>query len=200
LLKNNDYIKKVYRKFSKFIEIAAIREQEYFILDAKYTNEFNIKVKELLKEIELEGKNNVEVSVIFDTKGDIVLIDGDIIGKYIANCYNYSIGNYYKEDSLNRIVREVINGSDKAQDDFIRISYAVIYNTLGSLYKEIKCKKEILRQYKNKFGFYNNQYEDEVLIVLSLLILEDISKYITIKPEAFLSCIQHIKDKKNVTN
>ena len=199
-MKNNDFLKKVYRKFSKFIEIAAIREQEYFISDAKYTNEFNVKVKELLKEIESEGKNDVEISVLFDTKGDIVLIDGDIIGKYISNCYNYSIGSYYKEDSLNRIVREVINGSDKSQVDFIRVSYAVIYNIIGGLYKEIKCKKEILKQYKNKFGFYSYQYEDEVLIVLSLLILEDISKYITIRPEAFLSCIQHIKDKKNVTN
>lgn len=199
-MKNNDYLKKVYRKFTKFIEIAAIREQEYLILDAKYTNDFNIKVKELLKEIELEGNNDVEISVLFDTKGEIVLIDGEIIGKYIANCYNYSISNYYKEDSLNRIVREVINGSDKAQIDFIRVSYAVIYNVIGGLYKEIKCKKEILRQYKNKFGFYNYQYDDEVIIVLSLLILEDISKYITIKPEAFLSCIKHIKEKKNVTN
>lgn len=199
-MKNNDYLKKVYRKFSKFIEIAAIKEQEYFILDAKYTNEFNVKVKELLKEIESEGKNDVEISVLFDTKGDIVLIDGEIIGKYIANCYTYSISNYYKEESLNRIVREVINGSDKAQTDFIRVSYAVIYNIVGGLYKEIKCKKEILKQYNNKFGFDNHKYEDEVLILLSLLILEDISKYITIKPEAFLSCIQHIKDKKNVTN
>ncbi|MBC8060616.1 MAG: hypothetical protein H7Y18_08115 [Clostridiaceae bacterium] len=199
-MKNNDYLKKVYRKFSKFIEIATIREQEYFILDAKYTNEFNIKVKELIKEIESEGKNDVEISVLFDTKGDIVLIDGEIIGKYIANCYNYSISTYYKEDSLNRIIREVINGSDKAQVDFIRVSYAVIYNIMGGLYKEIKCKKEILKQYKNKFGFYDYQYEDDVLVVLSLLILEDISKYITINPEAFLSCIQHIKDKKNVTN
>ena len=199
-MKNNDYLKKVYRKFSKFIEIAAIREQEYLILDAKYTNEFNVKVKELLKEIEMEGKNDVEISVLFDTKGDIVLIDGDIIGKYIANCYNYSISNYYKEDSLNRIIIEVINGCDKAQLDFIRVSYSIIYNVIAGLYKEIKCKKEILAQYKNKFGFDKYYYSDEVIIVTSLLILEDISKYITIKPVAFLGCIKNIKDKKNVTN
>jgi len=199
-LKDKDYLNKINRKFAKFVEVAAIKEQDYFILDATYTNEFNVKVKELLIEIELEGKNDLGVSVIFDTKGDIVLIDAGIIGKYIASCYNYYISNYYKEDSLNRIIIEVINGGDKAQIDFIKVSYTVIYDIMAGLYKEIKCKEEILKQYKNKFGFNNDYYSDEVIIVTSLLILEDISKYITIKPGAFLSCIKNIKDKKNVTN
>ena len=200
MLKDKDYLNKINRKFAKFVEVAAIKEQDYFILDAIYTNEFNVKVKELFKELELEGKNDFGVSVMFDTRGDIVLIDAGIIGKYIASCYNYYISNYYKEDSLNRIIMEVINGGDKVQIDFIRVSYSVIYNILAGLYKEIRCKKEILKQYKNKFGFHNDYYNDEVIIITSLLILEDISKYITIKPVAFLSCIKNIKYEKSITN
>ena len=200
LLRNKDYLKKVYRQFSKFIEIAAIREQEYFILDAKYTKEFNKKVKELVDEIEMEGKKDVNLSVIFDQNGEIVLIDGEIIGKYIAQSYNFTMGNYYKEESLNRVVREVVNGSDKVQSDFIRVSYAVIYNIVGGLYKEIKCKKEIMDGYKESFGLNNYKKEDIVLIVISLLIIEDICRYIGIKPEAFLGCVKHIKNKKNITN
>ncbi len=199
-LRNKDYLKKIYKQFSIFIETATARELEYFVLDAKYTSTFNKRVKELVEEVEKESKKDVNISVIFDTNGEIALIAADVLGKYIGDCYNLTMGNYYKEESLNRVVREVINGSEKAQVDFVRVSYAVMYNVLGGLYSEIKCRKEVMDGYKESYGLVSYEKQDLVLIVLSLLIIEDICRYIGIKPEAFLKCIQHIKHKKDITN
>ena len=199
-MRNKDYLKKIYKQFSKFIETAAARELEYFILDAKYTKVFNKRVKELIEELENESRKDANISVIFDTNGEIAVISSDVLGKYISDCYNLTMGNYYKEESLNRVVREVINGSEKAQIDFLRVSYAVMYNVLGGLYSEIKCKKEVMDGYKESYGLARYEKEDLVLIILSLLIIEDICRYIGIKPETFLLCIKHIKQKKDITN
>ena len=199
-MKNRDYLKREYKQFSKFIEVASINELEYFILDGKYTEEFNKKVKALLMEVELEVKNNIEISVIFDTNGNIAIIDSEVIGKYIAGCYNSTICNYYKEESLNKLVKEVINGTDKAQSDFIHISYSLFYNILGGLYSHIKCSKDLLEKYKINYGLLKLNSTDEVIIIVALLLVEDIHKYISAKPESFMGCIEYIKNKNNITN
>ena len=195
-MRNKDYLKKVYRKFSKFIETAAVRELEYFVLDAKYTKSFNKKIKKLTEEIEKDNGEGINISVMFDTDGDIVLIDGEVLGKYIGDCYSCTMCNYYKEESLNRVVREVINGSEKSQKDFVRVSYAVIYNILGGLYSEIKCRKDIMEEYKRDYGLASYYKEDLVIVIIALLIIEDICRYIGIKPDAFIECIKHIKNKQ----
>lgn len=190
-MSNKDYLKKIYKQFSEFIGTASARELEYFILDARYSANFNKMVKELFDEL-----REAELSVIFDTEGEIVLIDADIVGKFIADNYKLSIEKYYKDTQLNRIVKEVVNGSRKSQADFVRISFSILYNTVGNLYTEIKCKKDIIEKYREKFYFMSYSGEDIPIIIITFLILEDVSAYIHIAQDVWMECIRDISYKK----
>jgi len=95
-MNNKDFMKKVYRNFSGLVEEASSRELAYFILDSRFTSRFNCKMRELFSEIGSEGKSIIDASVMFNTHGEVALIDASIIGKYIGNNYSISIEGSYK--------------------------------------------------------------------------------------------------------
>lgn len=197
-MKNEDYLRKTYRRFTDFLSVACSRELEYFILDSNFTSAFNYRVKEIVKEIEKEGKEDIEFSVLFNTEGEVVLIDANILGRFISDNYNVSMEKYYKGISLDKIVKEIKYGNKKAKIDFIKVSYSILYKTINELYKEIKCKKELKNKYIQRYSLKEYKGMDIAVIVCVLLILEDVCRYIAIEKELFISSISKIIFSKNI--
>lgn len=198
MLRSKEYMKKIYRRFSDFVSIASARELEYFILDSKFTSSFNYRMKKMIDEIKKEKNDGIEFSIMFNTNGEIALIDANIIGNYIGSNYNIKIEEYYKNASLNKIVRDVINGSEKSQRDFITVSYSILYNILETIYSEIKCKKDMVGIYKKDYVLTDYNGSDIGAVISCVLILEDICKYIGIRENLLLQTINKIVHKKNI--
>lgn len=190
-------MKKIYRNFSEFVSECSSRELEYFIYDSKFTTAFNQRINELMDDIRGEGKKSVELAIIFNTEGEIALIDSFIIGNYIGNNYTKHMEEYYKESTLNKIVKHVVNGNEKSKTDFIILSYSILYKTLNSIYSDIKCKKEIIQDYTNLYNIGHCENDDCSIVVASILILEDICKYMGIKGGVLGDAIRYIATKRN---
>lgn len=190
-MNNKDFMKKAYRNFSQFVEEASFHELAYFILYSRFTSMFNCRMKELVGEINNDGKSIIEASVIFNTNGEVALIDGVIIGKYVGNNYGVNMEASYKNATLNKVVKHVVNGSKKAQQDFIAISYNILYKIFNELYKEVKCRKDLCEKYKKQYLISNYKGNDISIVLCSLLILEDICKYLGIKQELLLNYIKN---------
>jgi hypothetical protein len=197
ILRSKDYMKKVYRNFSEFVSECSSRELEYFIFDSKFTTEFNERIKELMNEIQVQGKKSVELAIIFNTEGEIALIDSSIIGNYIGNSYAKHMEEYYKENSLNNIVKHVVNGTEKSKKDFLIISYRILYNTLNSMYFDIKYRKETLDNYAKLHNLKHCHQEDCSIVVASILIVEDICRYMSIKESTLVDAIRNAAVKRN---
>jgi len=195
-MENKEFLRKVYRHFAQFVAEASARELEYFVLDSKFTSMFNYRMKKLVEEIRKEGKETIGISIMFNTEGDVVLIDADIIGKFIGDNYNITIQKYYKADSLNRVVRQVVNGTEKVQRDFVAVSYSILYNTFNELYKEITYRKDIGERYKQLYFLSDYSGEDLPIVITSLLVLEDICKYIGVKQKYLLEYVNNLDFKK----
>lgn len=191
-MNNKDFMKKVYRNFSQFVEESSSRELAYFILDSKFTSMFNHRMRELMSEINSDGKSIIDASIIFNTHGEVALIDAAIIGKYVANNYRISIEHSYKNSTLNKVVKHVVNGSEKSQKDFVAVSYNILYKTFKEMYQEVKCRKDLCKKYKEQFLILDYMDNDITIVLCSLLILEDICKYLGIKQGLLLN---HIKNK-----
>lgn len=195
-MNNKNYLRKVYKKFSEFISEASARELEYYVLDAKYTTEFNLKLRNLVEEIKSEGKKDIEFTIIFNTENELALIDADILGKYIADSYTVFMEEQYKNASLNKIIKEVVNGNEKVQKDFAIISYIIIYRTLRGMYKDIKHKKDVVDKYKEYYSI-GDYFKDNIAIIIAcLLIMEDICKYLKLDDNILKECMSTTVQKK----
>ncbi len=190
-MRSKEYMKKIYRRFSDFVAIASARELEYFVMDSKFTSSFNYRMKKMIEEIKQEKNDGIEFSILFNTNGEIALIDANLVGRYIGNNYNVTIEEYYKNASLNKIVRDVINGSEKSQKDFITVSYSILYRTLDTVYSEIKCKKDIVDNYKRDYMLTEYEAADIGAVTACILILEDICRYIGIRENLVLQAVNH---------
>ncbi|WMJ80494.1 hypothetical protein RBU49_17070 [Clostridium sp. MB40-C1] len=197
-MKNEDYLNRSYIRFTDFLSIAVSRELEYFILDSKFTSAFNYRVKEIIREVEKEGKKDAELSVLFNTDGEIALIDAGVLGKFISDNYNILTEQYYKGIKLEKVIKNIKGGGEKVKVDFIKISYSILYKSIEELYKEIKCKKELKDTYMDKYDLKKYTGNDSTVIVIVLLILEDICKYIEINDEILFSSINEIIFSNNL--
>jgi hypothetical protein len=197
-MRSKEYMKKIYRRFSDFVAIAAARELEYFVMDSKFTSSFNYRMKKMIDEIKTEKNDEIEFSILFNTNGEIALIDANLIGRYIGNDYNVTIEEYYKNASLNKIVRDVINGSEKSQKDFITVSYSILYHTLDTVYSEIKCKKDIVDNYKRDYMLTDYDEADIGAVIACLLIIEDICRYIGIRENLVLQAVNEAVLRKKI--
>jgi hypothetical protein len=197
MMRSKEYMRKIYRRFSDFVAIASARELEYFVLDSKFTSSFNYRTKKMVEEIKQEKNEDIEFSILFNTNGEIALIDANILGRYIGNNYNVTIEEYYKNASLNKIVRDVINGTEKSQKDFITVSYSIIYHTLDTIYSEIKCKKDIVERYKRDYLLIEYEDEDIGAVIASILVVEDICRYIGIRENLVLQAVNEVVLRKN---
>ena len=175
---NKSYLNKSYKNFSELVFVVSTKELEYFITKGEFTSFFNYRIKKMLAELREEKNELLDAGVFFNTEGEITLIDAEIVGKFIEDNYSLKMLEYYKNTSLNKIVREVVNGSEKAKGDFILISYSILYDTLNELYKTISCKKDNIIIYKNRYALEDYNKVDCTMVIAVLLILEDLCKYI----------------------
>lgn len=195
-MRNKDYMKKVYRNFSDFVSEASTREMEYFILDSKFTSAFDYRVRKIIESIKSQDKKDIELSIIYNTDGEIVLIDASIVGKYIGDNYKEHIERYYKVNSLNKVVKQIVNGNEKAKNDFTTLSYGIIYNSLQQIYKEIKYKKDTSLRILENYSISDYNNEDLPVVILCVLILEDICGYIGITENMLKNVIYEIVTKR----
>ncbi|HEY8893023.1 MAG TPA: hypothetical protein VIM70_22615 [Clostridium sp.] len=175
---NKNYLNKAYKNFSELVYVVSAKELEFFIVKGEFTSYFNSRMKKMMAEINDEKSEILDAGVFFNTKGEITLIDAEIVGKFIEDSYTLKMLEYYKNTSLNRIIRGVVNGTDKSKSDFILISYSILYNTLNELYKNISCKQTNMIIYKNRFALEDYIKGDCTIVIAVLLILEDLCKYI----------------------
>ncbi|SHH57784.1 hypothetical protein [Clostridium grantii] len=170
----------IYEKeeFKDVIANISSRELDILILDAKYTSDFNFRMKNLTKEIMGEGKLNIELSVIFNTEGEIALIDETIIGKYISDAYAIKICKYYKTKDIQLLIEKIIESNEKSKEDFIKISYYILYETMEEIFESVKYKKELINHYGQYFGIKDYEKEDKSIILVILSILYDINKFL----------------------
>ncbi|MBU3126915.1 hypothetical protein LGL55_05570 [Clostridium tagluense] len=190
---NKNYLNKAYKNFSELVYVVSTKELQYFITKGEFTSFFNYKMRKMLSEISDQKNGLLDASIFFNTEGEITLIDAEIIGKFIQDNYVLKMLEYYKNTSLNKIIREVVNGSEKAKGDYILISYSILYNTLNELYKTISCKKANTIVYKNRYELEGYYKEDCTMVIAVLLILEDLCKYIGVDRHKML---KEIKEKK----
>lgn len=179
-MRNKEYLTKTYRHFSDFVAASASRELEYLIMDAKYTTGFSLMMKHMLDDVKESGFDVAELSVLFNTNGEIAVIAAEIVGRYVADRYCVVMEAFYKNASLNKIAKSVIGGNEKVKLDFLKLSYSVLYETINELYMEIKCRKDLLNNYKEKYNILDYHKEDVCVALLALVILEDICKYMEI--------------------
>jgi len=186
---NKSYLKKIYKNFSELVYVVSSKELQYFITKGEFTSFFNYRMKKKISELD-DGVINS--GVYFNGEGEIILIDAEIVGRFIQENYELKMLEYYKSTSLNKIVRGVVNGSKKAKGDFILISYSVLQDTLIELYKAISCKEENTTIYKKLYHLEDYNKEDCTIIIAVLLILEDLCKYIGVDRHKML---REIKEK-----
>nr|WP_269205475.1 hypothetical protein [Clostridium botulinum] len=179
-VENNKKISDTYKNFKNFLGISVSKELEYFILDSRFTSEFNYRMKELFDEIRNHNRREIEFSIIFNTEGEISLIDSSIIGKFIVDDYTVNLQRNYKNVQLNKILKEILNGSDKVKRDFLLVSSIILYDILEMIYKDIKCRVDIIHYYASKYrlNIYDNNHIASMVIMI--LIMEDICGYMNI--------------------
>lgn len=177
-MESRQFIRKLYRNFSDFVSIAASRELEFLVLDSKFKEDFNLHMRKIFAEIKEAKEETIEFTMFFSTEGDVVLIDSSILGKYVGDNFKITMEGYYKNASLNKIAKEIVNGSTKSKEDFIKITYRSIYGTLITMYEEIKYRKDLLEKLKLNFEIPYYEGEDLPVVVISLQITEDICKYL----------------------
>lgn len=196
-MNDKDNFRKEYDKFQKFLCEAVSKELECFILDSKFTSAFNYEVKKVINSVKNKQNEEAEFSVLFNTKGEAVLIDAAILGRFISNNYVILMDKYYKGILLNKLIKDVRCSSEKVKRDFIKISYSVLYKITNELYKEIKCKKELKNTYLKKYKLEEYKGTDASLIVVVLLILEDVCEYMNLDKNLLISSVNEIIFSKN---
>jgi len=175
---DKNHPKKVYKNFSDLVYVVSAKELEFFITKGEFTSYFNLRMKKVISEINEEKGEILDAGVFFNTKGEITLIDAEVVGKFIEHNYTLKMLEYYKNTSLNKIIREVVNGSDKAKGDFILISFSILYDIINRLYRTISCKKTSMVIYKNRYDLEDYNKGDCTMVIAVLLILEDLCRYI----------------------
>lgn len=176
--RDKNHLKKAYKNFSELVYVVSAKELEVFITKGEFTSFFNSRMKKIIAEINEEKNEIIDAGVFFNTKGEITLINAEIVGKFIEDNYKLKMMEYYKNTSLNKIIRGVVNGGEKTKGDFILISYSILYDTLRELYKTISCKKTSMVIYRNRYALEDYKNDDCTMVIAVQLILEDLCKYI----------------------
>lgn len=167
-------------KFSNLISISTQNHLDDLVINSYFTSAFNYRIKKMFDEIKRERKSDIDFSVIFNTKDEVAIIDTKIIGDFIADEYSIMIEKYYRNEKMYKLINKISNGSEKVHMDFVNISYLILYKIIDELYEEIISKKSLVNKLKIRYGIINYDNEDKVIIILSMLILEDICRYVDV--------------------
>jgi len=185
-------LNKKYANFSELIAAASARELGFMIINAEYTKAFNIRLKKIISELDEKQRALASISCMFNTKGDIAIIDEALVGQYISIRYKSTMEEHYRGTHLNKIASAVIDGGEKRVLDFLSLSYDVLYEILSEIYKEIKYRKDVLQIHKEKYNISSYNKEDNVMVTIILMIIEDIIKYLSCK-ESYILTISALK-------
>ncbi|NLP27453.1 MAG: hypothetical protein GX370_01525 [Clostridia bacterium] len=185
-----------YSNFSELVAAASARELGFMIINAEYTRAFSVRLKKIISELDEKRRALASISCMFNTKGDIAIIDETLVGKFLAIRYKSIMEEHYRGMPLNKIARSLMDGGEKKLLDFLSLSYDVIYETLHEIYKEIKCRKDILKVHKEKYNIASYNKEDAAMVTIVLMVLEDIIKYLGRK-ESYILTISALKVSKS---
>ncbi|WP_051623469.1 hypothetical protein [Clostridium hydrogeniformans] len=190
-MEKKSYLNKNYKNFKEFLSKASSMELQSFILNSKFKNRFNLEVKGIIDDIKSKG-NVLEVSskeIIFNSKGEISIISSRIIGEFIGSKYEEDIIKYYKNTGISRVIHAVIDGNEKVQGDFIKISYKVLHDILNIIYYDLNFIKDISEEFKEKYILKDKNNNISPISMISLFIVEDICMYLGIPLILFRECI-----------
>ena len=193
---NRITMRRKYAHFSDLVAAAATRELGFLILSAEYTKGFSMRLKKIIDELNGSERVLASVSVMFNTEGDIAIIDESLVGRFISIKFKSAMEEYYKGVPLNKIVRAVIEGGEKRILDFLSLSYDVLYDTLEEMYREVRCKKEVLANFKTRYNIASYNKEDTPVVTAVLMIMEDIINYIGMN-ETYILTISALKVRKS---
>lgn len=177
-MNHKEHEKMKFNKFSNLISISAQKHIDDLVINSHFTSAFNYRIKKMFDEIKSERKSDIDFPIIFNTKGEVAIIDTKIIGDFIADEYSVMIEKYYRNEKMYKLINKIASGSEKARMDFVNISYTILYKIIDQLYEEIISKKALLNKLKIRYGIINYDNEDKVIVLLSMLILEEICRYI----------------------
>lgn len=173
--------------FFQFVQTAAAREIEYYITHSSFTQAFNYRVNKLIEEIK-KINTDIEFSVIYNTEGEICVIDSAIIGNFVADMYFIELTNNYKEKNLHKILSNISSNTEEIKEDFVRLSMKSLFNILDNMYKSIQYKKDIFDKYKAYYYLDDENDHKSSLMVIAILILEDICRHLKIKYSVLIKC------------
>lgn len=192
---NRITMRRKYSHFTDLVAAAAARELSFLILSAEYTKGFSLRLKHIMDELNGRERDLASVSVMFNTEGDIAIIDEALIGRFVAIKFNSTMEEYYKGASLNRIAKAVMEGEEKRIMDFLSLCYDVLYDSIEEMYKEVRCRKDVMENFKKRYNIASYNREDSPVVTAVLMIMEDIINYLGIK-ESYILTISAIKVRK----
>ncbi|KYH35429.1 hypothetical protein CLTEP_06050 [Clostridium tepidiprofundi DSM 19306] len=167
------------RKFSDIVAISSEKNINYLVYNARFTSAFSYRIKKLIAEIR-DVKKDIDFIAMFNTEGDIAIIDTKIIADFIADNYVVMIEKYYRSEKAFNIIKKVRRSNKKVRLDFTNVSYNILYKTFDEIYREIYYDKKIVNKMKIKYGIMEYSNKDLIVVLLSLTILEDICKQVDI--------------------
>lgn len=171
------------KSFCEFINLVCAREVEYFILESNYTTKFNNNIKQIVEELKTIGKTSVEFMVLFNTKGEIALINEEIIGGYVGENLIENLKSTYKYTDINTLIGSSKKYPYKDKQAFIIKIYEDLCRILNEIYKDIKYRKEVAESYKNRYSLVHVSEDMLPMSIASILILEDICAYLSFDVE-----------------
>ncbi|WP_238883033.1 hypothetical protein [Clostridium sp. YIM B02551] len=180
------------KSFYEFVTLAVARELEYFINESNYTVAFNSNIKNLVDELKALGKLNIEFMVLFNTSGEIALINEEIVGGYIAERMVKQLRADYGINDEEEILKKIINGENREKELFISNIYKYLIKILKEIYKDIRYRKEVLESYKKRYSLNNMETEEMAVTLASILIIEDICGYLSLDVELKNIIIQNL--------
>lgn len=104
-MKDNN-IQNKYKNFMQFLELVSANELNYFILDSKFKEGFNQRMKGLSREVKeaFDG----ELRIVFNTNDEVAIIDSTVLSTYIADLYRRSMEAKYKGNRIDEIIKKLV--------------------------------------------------------------------------------------------
>lgn len=190
-MENINYVENSNKEFMEFIETVISNEIDCYIVDSRFTKEFNKRLIEVMEEIR-KGNPDIEFSIIFNVDKEVSLIDSLILGNFAGDLYSVYMSKYYKSKDLQTILNYMHSEDDAEKKKFITNSISVFYDIFNEMFKEIKYNKSVFSKYEEYYNLSKLEKNKNSLMVLVILILEDMCRYFKIKNSLLIECCKEI--------
>ncbi|GAA0733929.1 hypothetical protein [Clostridium oceanicum] len=189
-------MKRVYRDFSSFVEQSVAKRINFLVSDATFKTTFEDRVKKMIEDVKKKKNEEIDLVILFNTEGNIAIIDEYIISKFITNNYINLIRMYYRVGQTNKVIKDIVNSNNSVKENFLITSYKTIYNSIIKIYEDMTCRRDVIMRYKIKYQLLDYNKEDISAIVITIMIMEDICKCIGLKKRSLLDIIKKFTKKK----